>query len=184
MCMFIKTVVEIVNKKTMSRFEAAHKFFANYILAAQFFGAFPVCGITGSHYKLKFKWCSLRTCYALLIICFALFNSGFEVYHKIFSKSRTNLARIGKRIFYVGVVKVDWIILIAPVCYRLICVLLNVLLFRLAMQWHRIIAKWNKLDALTFTCDPAANLNKKVNVLSIVLFITNAGKKTLHYNFK
>lgn len=91
----------------MSRLEVAHRFFAKYILAAQFFGVFPVSGITNlNHNKLKFKWCSFTTCYSLLMICLALINGYIEMYYKMFSPSKTNLAKMSKKLFLVCVVKI------------------------------------------------------------------------------
>lgn len=86
--------------ETMSRFIPTHKFFANYILLAQFFGAFPICGITNARYsKLKFKWRTFRTCYSMLLICFSLFNSSFEVYYYVLSSSSRTLGKISEKLF-------------------------------------------------------------------------------------
>lgn len=164
----------------MSRFEGAHRFFSKYLLLAQCSGSFPVCGITSLHHnKLKFKWHSFRTCYAWLVIGLSIFSSLLDVHQWIFDSSRLNLVEISKREpIYDS--KVDLIFLTsAPTCFRFISALLNILLFRLAMQWHKIMAKWCKVDALTFATNPSENVSKKIRTISVILFIFQASKENI-----
>lgn len=55
--------------------------------------------------------------------------------------------------------------------------LIYILLFKLSMQWPRIIAQWNRIDAIMIPGGSSSSIDKIAGVIAAVFLISQTSKQ-------